>query len=289
MICAIIVSYNSDKVFRCFESIKAQADFIIIVDNATKDKNIILKLKQLANQNNKYKIVFNDENFGIGHALNQGFEIAKKLNAFWVITLDCDSQMPKDTILNVMKSYQKLPADIKNKTGLIALNFIDINLVQNFVKTKNENGFKQVKYALTSGNIIKMSAFEKTGCFNENLFIDQVDNDFDFRLRRKGFLILESCDNFILHELGQSQKKFGIVIKNYSPIRRYYLSRNCIYILKTYFCFDPYLCLKLFLRGVGGGFIKVLFLENDKYEKISKIMEGIFDGLRGRFGKKYNP
>jgi hypothetical protein len=47
--------------------------------------------------------------------------------------------------------------------------------------------------------------------------------------------------------------------------------------------------LKLFLRGVVGGFIKVLFFENDKISKISKIIEGVFDGICGKYGKKYNP
>jgi hypothetical protein len=47
MICAVIVSYNCDKVFRRYEPAKEQIDFVITVDNAAYDAGIITKLKSL--------------------------------------------------------------------------------------------------------------------------------------------------------------------------------------------------------------------------------------------------
>jgi rhamnosyltransferase len=322
MICAIIVSYNSNKVFRCFESIKNQVDDIVIIDNATTDKNIISKLSGL--KSDKCKLIFNPENFGIATALNQGVKYAKEKNATWVLTLDDDSEVGDGVVSNMMSDYEKLSDKEKNKVGILALNYVERALIPLLQKealgrtlpviargakckrvipqtiplpviargAKRKRAIPKnipycaVKYALTSGNFIKTSMFDICGNFNENLFIDQVDNDFDFRLRKKGFLILQSQKNFILHELGQSQKKHGFTIRNYSPIRRYYLTRNCIYIFKKHFFFDCVATTRILIGAILGGIFKVTFFEPNKTQKLKSILKGIHDALKNNFGKK---
>jgi rhamnosyltransferase len=130
-----------------------------------------------------------------------------------------------------------------------------------------------------------MSAFEECGFFNEDLFIDQVDNDFDFRVRKKGFVILQSQDNCIVHEIGYSQKRLFFTIRNYVPLRRYYLSRNCVHIFKKYFFFDCFAVLRIFVGAVFGGLFKIVFFEKDKSKKIACIIKGVLDGVFNKFGK----
>ncbi|MDR3113279.1 MAG: glycosyltransferase, partial [Endomicrobium sp.] len=85
-ICAVIVSFNSDKVFRCYESVKEQVDFVIIADNATSDESIIARLKNLSDGGGKLRLVFSSENLGIAWALNQGAKYAKEKNCDWLLT-----------------------------------------------------------------------------------------------------------------------------------------------------------------------------------------------------------
>jgi rhamnosyltransferase len=295
MICAVIVSFNSDKVFRCYESVKNQADLIVIIDNATTDKNIVEKLSMFPAKNPNCKIILNDENLGIASALNQAAYYAKNKNASWLLTLDDDSELLEDSVPKMMDDYERLPSETKNKTALMALRYVERNtaihpLYQNVLKQKTEKyPFVPVKYALTSGNFIKMSIFEECGFFNEDLFIDQVDNDFDFRVRKKGFIVLQSQNNCIIHEIGYSQKRLCFTIRNYSPIRRYYLSRNCVYIFKRYFFFDCFGVLRIFAGAIFGGFFKIVFFEEDKLKKCRFVAKGLLDGIFNNLGCKYKP
>ncbi|MDR2772814.1 MAG: glycosyltransferase [Elusimicrobiota bacterium] len=288
MICALIVSYNSQKVFRCYESVKNQVDFVVIVDNGTKDKGIIEGLEKVQHENNNCSLIFNGDNLGIAVALNQGAKYAKDTKAEWLLTLDDDSQLYENTVSALMKDYESLPEPLKEKTAIVALKYEERGIKTAIKNDDKTAGFEIVKYALTSGNFIKTKIFDCGLFFNEELFIDQVDNDFDFQVRKNGFVILESYSHFILHELGLSQKKCGFVIRNYSPIRRYYLSRNCTYILKRYLLFDFWGVLRIFIGSILGGLFKITFFENQKLEKYKCVFCGIKDALSNKFGEKFN-
>ena len=292
MICAVIVSYNSNKVFRCFESVKKQADKILIVDNGSKDADFLNYLKELETSNDNLTVIFNSENLGIASALNAGVKYAGSLKADWLLTLDDDSELPENTVLNIFSEFNELPKGTKDKCGLLALKYVERNTNDTGLPRRyapRNDDFKTVKYALTSGNFIKMSAFEKIGLFEEKLFIDQVDNDFDFRLRKNGFTLLESQNSYILHEIGISQKKLGFTIRNYSPVRRYYLSRNCVYILKKYLFFDTASVLRIFIGSICGGIFKITLFEKQKLPKYKYILFGLIDGILNKYCNKYNP
>ncbi|MCL2485685.1 MAG: glycosyltransferase [Endomicrobia bacterium] len=298
MICAVIVSYNCDKVFRCYNSIVNQVDNILIIDNATQDSKIISELKNLENANKQLKVIYNPDNFGIAKALNQGLDYALSIKAEWLLTLDHDSEIPENTVSKLFTDYDKLTETEKNQCAVIALKYIERNIDthglprQGSAFPRNDGqatihlSFKKIKYAMTSGNFVKVSAAQKTGGFEEKMFIDQVDNDFDFRLRKNGFTILESKNHYILHEIGLSQKRSGFTIRNYSPLRRYYLSRNCVYILKKHFFFDTLNVSRIFIGSIFGGIFKITFFESDKINKYKHIFLGIKDGIFNKYGKK---
>jgi rhamnosyltransferase len=234
------------------------------------------------------KIIFNAENTGIAVALNTGIEEAKKLKAEWVLTLDHDSELLPDSLPKAMSDFASLGKGIKEKCGIIALKYIERDIMKP-PETLSPDVFKKLSYAMTSGNLTRMDVLEKAGRFEEKLFIDQVDNDMDFRIRKAGYVILEAQNNYILHELGESEKVLGFTIRNYSPVRRYYLCRNCVYILKKYFFSFPLNTARIAGGSILGGLFKVILFEKQKLQKIRFTVEGVFDGIFNRYGKKHNP
>lgn len=288
MICAVIVSYNSQKVFRCYESIKDQVDLTVIVDNGTADKDIVSKLERTASEEKNLKIILLGENLGIAAALNKGAFYARENNFDRMITLDQDSEIPANSLSAIMNDFNSLEENIKNKCAIAAYKYSERDIDTHAAKESRKK-FKEVKIILTSGNIINIVALEKIGYFEEKLFIDQVDNDIDFRFRKAGYVILESTQYKIIHELGEAKKIGRFTITNHSPIRRYYLSRNSVYILKKYFFFEPKLVSRLFIGSIFGGIFKITFFEKEKFKKYKYICEGIFDGIFNKFGKKHNP
>ena len=289
-IAAIIVSYNSEKVFRCYESIKEQVDLTIIIDNGTKDKDIISKLGKTASEENKLKVILLGENLGIAAALNKGAFYAKDNGFDWILTLDQDSEILQGSVAKIMTDFNSLEDSTKEKCAIVSYNYKRRSIDPITDTEENPEKFKKVKILITSGNIIKISVLDKIGCFNEKLFIDQVDHDLNFRLRKNGYILLQSNYYAIIHEMGTIENKRGHITSSHSPIRRYYISRNSVYILKKYFFFEPDFVLNLFIKTVlVYGILRVILFEKEKLQKLKYICIGIFDGIFNRFGKRYNP
>ncbi|MDR1941886.1 MAG: glycosyltransferase [Endomicrobium sp.] len=289
-VCAVIVSYNCDKIFRCYESVKEQADFIVIVDNATSDASIIAKLQSLANTDAKLKLILSLQNLGIAWALNKGVAYAKERQCDWLLTLDQDSQLPPQTVANMLKFYSALPNEKKETAAVLGCKYIErgflVNNMQDLTQWDAESEpFKENNLMVTSGNFVKMPVFEKTGLFEEKLFIDYVDIEFYYRVLKAGFKNYEAQNVFILHEFGNSQKKLGFHITNQPPFRRYYIARNGFYFFKEFLFIYPCRALRVLFGATLGGAAKILLFEKDKLKKFKYILRGLKDALSGKYGK----
>jgi rhamnosyltransferase len=302
-ICAIIVSFNSDKVFRCYQSVKEQVDFALIIDNGTSDETIISKLAGIANGNMakrpatakeaEVKVIFGKKNFGIAWALNQGVKHAQANNCDWVLTLDQDSQLPPSAVKDIMNGYGKLSDKEKENAGIVGCKYLERRFISDGAAdvlklggfTADGKPFEERNELITSGNFVKLSVFEKTGLYEEKLFIDYVDVEFDYRVLKAGFKIYESQNVFVLHEFGKSEKKLRFHITNQPPFRRYYIARNCIYFFKKFIFTFPYKALRVLFGGTLGGAAKILLFEKEKLQKYKYILLGVKDALLNRYGK----
>ena len=129
-----------------------------------------------------------------------------------------------------------------------------------------------------------MNAWELIGGFNEKLFIDEVDGDFNFRLIKSGFKLKKAIGIKLNHKLGSKisgvflGKK--IISDNHSAIRKYYIARNRIYLMKkrpTKFWF--------YFRDSIIKFIVFILLESNKKHKLDMIFKGVYDGFTNNMGK----
>lgn len=278
-ICAIIVTYEpNDSLIRLYKSIENQVDEILIVDNNSSSVESINILKSL--KDNKIRLIYNKENFGIGYALNQGVKYAIDKNYKWILTLDQDSEFLPNTYNLLVQSYEKF--DDKDKVLLIApkaiekINFKNVN--KNLPTIENIK-WNNVILNLTSGSLIKVETFNKVGMFDEKLFIEQVDNDLCYRIIQKGYFIKVAENVCFIQEIGNATKICSCIVRNHNSTRKYYLSRNVTIILKRYFITAPYTTIRYFLGGTIFSWMKILCFEQTKISKILSGMKGFFDGL----------
>lgn len=92
---------------------------------------------------------------------------------------------------------------------------------------------------MTSGNLLSMSIFEKLGnAFLEKLFIDAVDDEYCFRVKRNGYDIVRINDIILAHPLGEIAKVhclfFTKKIYTHAPLRFYYITRNSFHLADLY-------------------------------------------------------
>lgn len=285
-ICAIIVSYNCDeKIILGIDSIKNQANHVLIVDNGSNGQSLEILKKAISNN---VEIIYNSENMGIAYALNQGVKYAKKNDFEWIVTLDQDSIATEKMIKDMLTAYNSLSSTKKNEIVSIVPRHIEQKMYDEKQIVSTNIKCEEVLTDITSGNLIKVSVFDKVGYFDEKLFIDCVDNEFCLRLCKSGYKIIRVNDSILLHNLGNLKIKKFITKKasytNHSFIRRYYITRNRYYVWNLYGkYFEEW--VKTDKKAASKDLIMIILFEKDKLLKLKMIMKGYIDFKKNHFGK----
>ena len=145
-------------------------------------------------------------------------------------------------------------------------------------------------FAITSGSLIDYQKHLKVGPFRDDFFIDHIDSEYCIRVSLHNYKIAINCSSQLKHKIGDRtvKKLLGITIKpnNHSPLRRYYIARNGLYICFKYGWFWPSIVFLNFAR-LAHELISVIFFEDNKFKKIYALMLGVYDAIAGRMGNKY--
>lgn len=263
-----IVSYNPDieRFKKNIDNISKQVYKVIIIDNGSRN---VVQINEITRQIENVEIIINSQNKGIAYALNQIGEYAKKNNIPFFLTLDQDSIADSNLVENLLE----IMGD--NVVG-IACPYI--NRYNDFKRSLRN---LEVKVTITSGSLVRTECWEKVGGFWNYLFIDEVDHEFCYRLRKCGYKIVCSYGTCIYHIIGAPKEKNILGHKfhptNHSAFRRYYMTRNSILMLYIYPKeSEPF---KHRINMIFRIAISILCCEDDKVSKYIAMMKGIKDAL----------
>lgn len=265
-----IVLYNPDVALlkQELDTLNELKLSVVIVDNNSLQKE---KLVTLLNcYNNVLEICWNETNKGIAKAHNQILTFCIKHGAEWVITFDQDSVIPN----NMLYEYSLYAED---GIGIISpmINYLNGN---KRIK-KNLSKYIEKEWVIASASMINVKAWQTVNGFDEKMFIDLVDRDFCFRIRRAGYKIVALTNVLLNHNLGNPLSKkilfHSFNITNHNAIRKYYKVRNYIYI-----CKKNEVGIWDAASHIARILLEVFLLENDKCSKVSAIFHGILDGLK---------
>ncbi|HBG49051.1 MAG TPA: hypothetical protein DDW90_06040 [Cyanobacteria bacterium UBA9971] len=280
-ISGVIILYNPElNVIENINSYINYVDILFAIDNSENSNlDIIEKLKL----NPKICYISNNENLGIAKALNQGAELALQKNFSWLLTMDQDSKFEDDNAKYFFNCFDKL-----ENSEEIALICANRQSATNFDKTtENIYDFKTALIAITSGNLLNLELYKQIGKFEEKLFIDQVDHDYNLRALLKNYKIIKFKNILINHSLGK-QVSVNEKLFIHSPIRIYYQTRNFLYMLSKYFFFFPCLFFRYGLSEIKRIFINFYFDRVNIKAKFRKILEGFRDFILNKYGKYEN-
>ncbi len=270
-ISAGIVLYNPD-IKRLDENIRAiivQCAHVYLVDNGSYNFNTIFDFLKRYDKS-KITIIRNEENKGIAKALNQLMLAAKKDGFNWVLTLDQDSVSPS----NIIEEFKKY-IEVEN-VGMLCPVISDRN---KGITIDAEDGFKEVAKCITSGSLLSVKVWNKIDGFDESMFIDGVDFDICYRLRKAGHKILCIKSVVLLHELGHIEYRhffiWKVLVKNHSAFRKYYIARNTIYLARK----ENTNIIKAMLQNLKLFLIAICY-EKDKWNKSKQVFRGTIDGFK---------
>lgn len=269
----VVVLYNN--ALPNYENlIRSNNDIIIIVVDNTLDRKLPLS-------RDNYVYLPLSENTGIAHALNIGCLYAiEKYNAEWVLTMDQDSIIPS----NMIYCYSSFVNSANDAIGLIC----PLINVYNGENKKSSNNVVEVKTALSSGSYINMRAYKEIGGFKDELFIDEVDFDYCYRLRLHGYRIFQLNYVTLQHQLGNTKEyrllgKHLFYVLNHNCLRHYYMQRNSLYMSKWYSKRFPELKRPYFNAIIA--IVKVILFEDNKLKKIRYRIKGYLDYKNSILGK----
>lgn len=238
---AVTVWYNPSSqlnkgvdVVKNLLSYAEQVDRIYVVDNSKNDNSSLLP------QNEKIKYIANMANVGIAKALNTGIDLLADEGYDWCLTMDQDSYWDKEHLCRFIEFAEEKMSDETVKSFspnarepviLSKMARIKRFLLGNHYHPQPESPLPSVEYpimCICSGNLIEIDTWKKLGKFREDYFIDDVDIEYCFRLKKNGFRIMQNNETKLSHHLGTNKSTFFPRILKHSGIRIYYIFRNTL-------------------------------------------------------------
>ena len=271
--CGIVVLYKpSSEVLDNIKTYISYLDKLFVVDNS---ENPNFDIVNSLLKNPKVDYLCFGENKGIAYALNIGASKAIKCNYEFCLTMDQDSSFNDSTRVNFIKEFQKIN------------NFNDIGIIGlNFEKSKLRDG-NYVKTWITSGNFLNLNVYKLTAGFNNGLFIDYVDFDYNEKLNELNKKVYICKNAIINHKIGNPiELKFFFkkyYSMNHSPIRYYYRYRNSLYLYKR----NRKFYWKIYFKELYIQTLKMLIFEKERGLKISYIAKGRRDAKKSILGEYY--
>lgn len=294
---AVIVSYNPDlELFaRQLSSLISQVDSIVVVDNASVN---ITEVKELIDYNVSFHkleihLIRNPSNFGLGKAQNKGISYSISNFASHVLILDQDSILDNSFVSGLLESESSLKAQ-GLKVAAVGPTYYNEHTGEVYPVTKYKGPFiERIKpttqpveatFLIASGCLISVEVLDKIGLMNEELFIDYVDVEWSFRAKSCGYSLYASPKSKMKHTIGDNRTSIlGRTISVHSPLRRYYLYRNSIYMVKNPNIDIGYKVREITFNAIRFAVFLCLSSERKKYFKYS--LAGFRDGFKGITGK----
>lgn len=269
----IITLYHPDKnVLSNIETFLNQLDILYVLDNT---ENPDVSTREMFSEIGKVEYKAFGGNMGIAYAMNYALKAVKGYD--FLLTMDQDSYFLPGMMAKYKQKVEEQEKINPQKAGVYSVNFdprVDAVVP----------GCKKIDVAITSGSMIPVDIATKIGGFDENLFIDEVDNEFCYRVKKNGYDILEFPSIILKHSLGHQTFHqilgFHYNTFNHNALRKYYMTRNRIYVLRKY---PEIRCW--YIKNIIKDVIKVVLAENDKKHKINYIIKGMKDGIINYMGK----
>lgn len=278
---AIVITYKPNKdLLVNLSEVSKYVDHIIVVDNNTHKKHFDFSKYTFPDN---VTLISNKYNLGIATALNIGVREAFRQSAEWILTLDQDTFLSKESFKKMVDAY--LNNNNKETVGLLAPVHYDkeTGFQSRYLRYLKEP-YSQSNIVMSSGNLIPKSTFDKVGYYDDDLFIEYVDHDFCLRIRKCGLKVYLVKDAMMAHSLGAVRvHRFGnffFFSHNYLAVRRYYRARNRIILYRRHFGYWIIHDQEFFLKDL----IKILLVEDNKFAKFKATILGFIDGLLSRLG-----
>jgi rhamnosyltransferase len=293
-VAAVVVTFNPDeRVARLTESLLPQVGGLWVVDNGS-SAPAREQLREIQLQTTGgITLISNPENLGLAAAQNQGITQAIDAGYEWILLMDQDSIPDGHMVSEMLSAASAYPVPERigflaprhdDDRGLPAASVFTYGRYRRLRWKSIQAGQVEDRaaFAMASGCLIPVSRLREIGLMAEDFFIDYIDYDFSFRVRRAGYRIIVVGAARLEHRLGELRRgHFLGLAKSYrehSASRRYTIYRNRIRVMiRQGYRFPEFVQFEVL--SIAKDFVQLLFWETEKSAKFRAIFTGIWNGL----------
>jgi len=292
-VCAVVVTFQpkAGDVITLLDAVTAQVGAVVVVDNASDG----VWQQTIEQTRPAITLLRQPCNVGLAAAQNAGIEWARAHGYTHVLLLDQDSKPGDGMVVALLSALQTLSAN--NQVAAVGPRFHDQreNRDAPFVRIGFPRSQKlwctsatqsiACDFLISSGALIPIAVLDRVGAMDAGLFIDNVDMEWSFRARAKGYALYGVCAATMHHQLGDDRRVLPFDVGQvvvHGPERLYYMMRNRLRLYampqtpSVWTLQDvPRVLVKLFLFGV---------LIGPRWRNLRFMLRGLWDGLMGRQG-----
>ncbi len=282
---AVIVCYEPDLVVlrRNLESMAADPCRVVIYDNS-ESRETSQRLQALSRDSGA-TYLGGEGNVGVATAQNRSVATLARFGDGCVVFLDQDSLLPTGFVARLSASYDRLRT-LDPAAGVLGAQPVGENGQPLPLKVLGATGpYLQVDSVISSGSIVALADLLAAGGFRDDLFIDLVDNEFCWRMRRSAHRCYVDPGIPFQHSVGDGRfvRALGFSSPVSAPFRGYYQTRNLILLGRS-----GVLSWSAVVRGLAkrtGAIVLSATTQGGTAARLRFLARGIWDGCRARGGK----
>lgn len=289
-VCAVVVTYHPDigALRAALAAVRPQVGALVVVDNASPGIDAAV-------HGTGAVLLGQPENVGLARAQNIGIDWARRHGCSHVLILDQDSMPGPAMVEALLAGWRRLSASAR--VGAVGPRFRDARERRDapFVRVAFPVSHKlwcdastadvRCDFLISSGALIPLAVLDDIGGMDDGLFIDNVDMEWCFRARSRGYELFGVCAATMEHSLGDERRPVlgGLhQVVTHKPVRLYFIMRNRVALyLRPH---TPRVWIAQDLPRVLAKFVIFSVLVGPRGDNVRFMLRGLVDGVRGRSG-----
>lgn len=230
----VIVVYHPDELILKNKLLRLAGHYDVVVVDNTPSPVRIVPAERLA-------YIPLNKNAGIAKAQNDGIKYLQAKNCTHIVFFDQDSDWTSQYVDSIVAEYIRI-SEFRRDLFLLGPRVVNASDGEEYhsvvhKEKESDRGFVYKREIISSGSCLCVSALEKVGLQDEDLFIDFVDFEYCWRAESYGFICGITNGVMLRHKVGQKDIKFpfGYCVIISSPFRYYYQYRNHLWLCKRHY------------------------------------------------------
>ncbi len=288
--CAIVVSFEPDipVLLALLAQITEQADCVLVDNGSSSAQDFLPQAEALPRC---VQVIALDTNRGLAAGMNLGLEQVRARGYGFAVLFDQDSQVPSSFFANMHSAFLEADRLCEQRVAALGPRIVSpvtgrsmpFTLFSRVWRRRDQrlpgsSRLYRAEFLISSGCMLSMAALAEVGPMREPYFIDNVDLEWCFRARAKGYHLVGTDHTVLHHSIGVPSDHWAVrrgLLVAHSPRRSYFSTRNRFALYR-----EPYAPWGWILRDLPRFVLKTLWLllsSSQRGEYWREIRRGLSD------------